>query len=479
MSQLDTEKFLDAMYAFASTKIRPQLDKFATLVTMTNESLGQSYKEGYEMVKSKDATNTDWPDIPEDKWRTWGGMGVEALYAHVTGARTKTFLSQTYGSYIQNTKIVFWGNREYKTNHDKAKLAGRRALEAYFKEVGKGRKFLGLKAQQEREGVGFAPGNLITTKGAGQSEVGLFNSGSHRSHKGVTTVGAAQFVAAWTFISKDSNMSGMLSAESTPQSLKDLFDEISLIFQTEGTSNVGASGEAIMSINHEQSISMTLGPKSGNAPSIEANDWGNLRPLLEKAMGAYIDTIALEKRKGSKSIEDDAVDKAEYNIIKRLTKGKNATTKSNPKPIGIKPQNVKRIVGKKRASPTGSTKKAKTRAKKSNTTQVATATNILSLAALINAKLPETVRKNMKLPGLVNRTGRFANSVKLVDAMYTKQGYPSFGYTYQKDPYQVFEPSSGAAPWGTQARDPKKLIDRSIREIAATLLQGRFFTRRV
>ena len=99
--------------------------------------------------------------------------------------------------------------------------------------------------------------------------------------------------------------------------------------------------------------------------------------------------------------------------------------------------------------------------------------------AMINKRLPQTVRKNMGAPGLENRSGRFAGSVEVQDVNITKQGHPSFGYTYEKDPYQVFEVGTGAAPWATSQRDPRKLIDRSIREVAAELAIGRFYTRRL
>ena len=102
----------------------------------------------------------------------------------------------------------------------------------------------------------------------------------------------------------------------------------------------------------------------------------------------------------------------------------------------------------------------------------------INLAALINNKLPATVAKNMGPPGLENVTGRFAGSVRITDVGITNKGFPSIGYTYQKNPYQVFEMSQGTAPWATPERDPRKVIDASIREIAASLLQGRFFTRR-
>ena len=78
----------------------------------------------------------------------------------------------------------------------------------------------------------------------------------------------------------------------------------------------------------------------------------------------------------------------------------------------------------------------------------------------------------MNSPALENRTGRFADSVKLTDAMVTPKGHPSFGYTYQREPYGVFEK-------GTPERDPRKLIDVSIREIAANMALGRFYTRRM
>jgi hypothetical protein len=58
-------------------------------------------------------------------------------------------------------------------------------------------------------------------------------------------------------------------------------------------------------------------------------------------------------------------------------------------------------------------------------------------------------------------------------------GYPSIGYTYQKNPYQIYETSTGKRPWSSLERDPRTLIDRSIREIAAELQLGRFYTRRV
>ena len=102
----------------------------------------------------------------------------------------------------------------------------------------------------------------------------------------------------------------------------------------------------------------------------------------------------------------------------------------------------------------------------------------IKLIALINAKLPETVAKNMGAPRLENRTGRFASSPRIVDVTTTKGGFPSFGYTYEKSPYSVFESTSGSR-FASTDRDPRDLIQLSIREIATQFSIGRFYTRRV
>ena len=122
---------------------------------------------------------------------------------------------------------------------------------------------------------------------------------------------------------------------------------------------------------------------------------------------------------------------------------------------------------------------ARPKARSTSNKQSDTQRSMFSMMAMINQKLPQTVRKNMRSPGLENRTGRFASSVRLTEVLTTPRGFPSFGYTYQKNPYQVYEPGKGRSPWANSDRDPRGVIDASIREIAAELALGRFFTRRV
>lgn len=103
----------------------------------------------------------------------------------------------------------------------------------------------------------------------------------------------------------------------------------------------------------------------------------------------------------------------------------------------------------------------------------------LEMITYINKELPVELDKLMIAPRLETRTGRFAQSVQVRNITQTKQGFPSIDYTYQRDPYQVFEMGIGRFPWATRDRDPRPLIDRAIRNIAAEMLKARIYTRRI
>lgn len=104
--------------------------------------------------------------------------------------------------------------------------------------------------------------------------------------------------------------------------------------------------------------------------------------------------------------------------------------------------------------------------------------NWLSLLPIINAKLAPRVMSNMRSPALVNRTGTFANSAKVVNIEQTREGFPSFVFDYERNPYDVFDRTKGRSPWNTPERDPRALVDKSLREIVREMAIGRFYTRR-
>ena len=160
-----------------------------------------------------------------------------------------------------------------------------------------------------------------------------------------------------------------------------------------------------------------------------------LKPF-EKATGA---TVKMEdtKIKGEKS-------KASLKVAGTATRGR-------PKKQSLQKQNIRRQ-----------------KTAKAQFSQTA-------MLAVINARLPQAILDNMGPPALSNRTGRFAASVRVIDIIQTPQGFPSIGYTYRKSPYATFEQGGKQ---GNIDLDPRRLIDKTIREIAVEQV-GRLYTRRL
>ena len=248
----------------------------------------------------------------------------------------------------------------------------------------------------------------------------------------------------------------------------------------------------------------------------------DLITTFENTIGMSIDHSQIVSAKGlkkdytpilswQKAIDNNMLAKLEAQAIRSFQEGlKDIATLESSTPlkdaIGMvmldtlapkKARNVKvtgqrKKVVKDKSSTKGDTKlrtKRKVRAIRDNTVEESVApkrkkskgvaSTPLALIGIFNKELPQTLQKNMTEPGLVNRTGIFANSVRVMDVIKTQQGYPSFGFIYQKDPYEIFEMGRGSAPWATPERDPRKLIDNSMREIAAKYALGRFYTRRL
>jgi len=182
-----------------------------------------------------------------------------------------------------------------------------------------------------------------------------------------------------------------------------------------------------------------------------------------KALQKVFGKVATEKIKGSPTILQD-IEKQLVDTLdpsKKRKKGKRTVSKAAVLAKGVHTKSASRTKLRK--------PKARREVKKDRS-------SIVNLIGILNNKIENTVAKNMKAPALVYRSGRFANSVEITDIAVTPQGFPSIGYTYQRRPYDTFEPGGAQ---GSPERDPRKLIDASIREIAMNLAIGRFYTRRV
>lgn len=101
----------------------------------------------------------------------------------------------------------------------------------------------------------------------------------------------------------------------------------------------------------------------------------------------------------------------------------------------------------------------------------------VALKELLNQVLPDMLLGKMQAPALVNRTGRFRNSAEVTNTMIGPRGGVQVDYTYQRNPYEVFEPGGRLY---TPDRNPQKIIGETIREVAQQIMGRKFIkTRRV
>ena len=224
-------------------------------------------------------------------------------------------------------------------------------------------------------------------------------------------------------------------------------------------------------------IKVYVGSQTKNV--VESSSEKKIKTDLQKALTKALKKLKepLFEVKGSDSLKDAKKKKVLEKTLKPFKKVKNVKVKASSTKIKESKAPVRLDVsGKTVLGKVAKTKLRKKQVKHKHSSSPAA--QPLQLIGVINKELPNTVRKNMREPALVNRTGRFAESVRLTDVVQTPKGYPSFGYTYQRDPYQVFEEGS-SGNWSNGNRDPRDLIDKSIREIAAQFAIGRFYTRRV
>lgn len=184
---------------------------------------------------------------------------------------------------------------------------------------------------------------------------------------------------------------------------------------------------------------------------------------------------------GSDSPLDIRIKKILLQVDNAFKKIKGVKTNIKPKDIKIKDKKTKASVKRKTKGTIGTVKQEQFNSlDQIDPLEVESILSIRSLIPIVNEKLHDAIESNMGTPRLNYRTGRFARSAKVVDITETKAGYASFAYTYMRNPYQVFEFPNGAPHLATPNRDPRKLIDLSIRDIARELLMTqRFYTRRV
>ena len=404
--------------------VRGRVDKNDQKVTVTHANMVEAFKEAYETLRAKTTRlQGEKADFSDEDYRRIAHGAMNALTDHLNTQRTvsKHEPGTTYKAGGKGGgRIIFFQPRAVATPFNRLKKGGVDVINALLKEKGKRK--------------------LTAAQGA------AIKTSIERHHK-ETTVGQAQLAIAADVLGRD-ELFGKKFLRT--QAMKDIFEKFGDVTARYDVIR-SKGGSKVLDVKNKKEIKLEVKKGSTNDPRWQA--------------------VGVE---GSDSDVELTKKIALYNTVRALVKAGGVAKKPNVRPSITDANASKTKKGK--GSLSISTRKASVAsggaARRQDNNQ------LLNLVSLINAKLPETVAKNMGPPGLENRTGRFASSARVSDVMPTPQGFPSIGYTYQRDPYQVFELGQGRPPWATQQRDPRKLIDASIREIAAEMIQGRFFTRR-
>jgi len=233
--------------------------------------------------------------------------------------------------------------------------------------------------------------------------------------------------------------------------------------------------------------------KSSLEDAVENQDRGAKSASIGKGLSSFIDRAIKrieseynDAEKGSTRARSDTLNDLAYKAIIMNKTMRNLYAKgvaknlTNYKTAGKKKPVVKvtaaEKIKRKRVRITGfkvSGQITKEGTKKNRGNQELT--NVAATRAFINTRLREQVVKNMGRPALTNRTGRFASSVEVVNAVPQRDGGIQMDYTYEKNPYQTFEAGGNYSPM----YDPRGIIEKSIRELAAQRLETKFTLRRV
>jgi hypothetical protein len=238
------------------------------------------------------------------------------------------------------------------------------------------------------------------------------------------------------------------------QELRDLHNVVSFEFKNT-SKDQQASGYVVLSVQKYT---------RNNVLSISE---GALLVKLQKNISRILKDVP-----GSNTIVEDRVEILQNQLVSVLT-GKT--------PLKIKPHN--KVKGKakpltKVLSPASGTKVKKKSTVVSSTPSLRVIPQVISLIDLqnlINRQLQDVISANMgdgNSRNVLNyRTGRLAGSAKVEYMSESRAGMITAFYSYMKNPYATF--SEGGQQQYPKSRDPKLLISKSIREIAAQQVGNR------
>jgi len=442
MAKSNINRALEGMLKAANADYaRGVIDKAPQLVTVTKLNLINAFKDGYYKGIG---SQREVPNLDEFVFEDAADAALTALITYVERPRTLAYLRKK----VEGRYVKFSQPRAISAPFSRIKNAG---IQIINKTLASKK----VKQIDKEENIFF---KQRIQRLHGQATVGTQQALDF-------SVGSGQLATAFNYLESTKNLAGFVNSIEAKE-LQDKFN-LELFFTTSGRGQ-GTK----LALKEGIEVGITVKSSSENPAGAESSDWAQVYPELEKSIFKWAQKQDFYRLPGSNSIEEDHLEIVTDIVMKTLTKPKNVRgTKTRRPTRKDRAETLLKKGGTKAASPSRKTTRTpkKSKAKESKF-------SLAQLIGVLNQKLPQVVAANMESPRLKYQTGRFASSVRVTDITTTARGFPSIGYTYMKYPYQTFEPGYRQ---GSVERDPRKLIDTSIREVAAQFAIGRFYTRRV
>lgn len=236
-------------------------------------------------------------------------------------------------------------------------------------------------------------------------------------------------------------------------------------------------------LNMQFSFVVTM-PTKFNTATLRINEVNRINTYIK---GTILPTISeqVTKKFAGGLLEDAALGtKASPNVFQYITSVVVNALQGKPTKNIVKSSNANKntsvkvpgVIVKKKSAPIKiATKSGGLKIQPESVRTKRTQISLTSLQNLINESLVQRVKANMgrgERGDILNlRTGRFAESVKVERMSQGRQGMITAYYSYMKNPYATF--SQGGEQSSPSSRDPKLLIAKSIREIAAKQVADR------
>ena len=405
---------------------------------------------------------------------------LEVSMNHVLNTNEADIIDQGYGEFISIKDLLKDIKNFVKARHKKSIVVGQPLPEDFLHNI-----------KEYTPAVVYDGGDIVGTLYPSYSSAydGLFKN--FLKDKLAPYFKESRYSESGTKIKRGVDVghiiSGNIAATPLQRSIENL---ISTLDNVIGTPKVGTSAGDALNIRRKLEESLkTLEDKSSYGRRVEVTLTKELSGLLSSISanvviiqdrlenqyyyGSMVEsaisqglTALLKSVHFSPSLEEEMVD----TIAKALTGN---STKKNKKvskvldPILVK-QNTKVSLTTSDSTRVG--------VQKLQTAGVGTSgMSLISLQTLLNTHLQDVISANMgagNATSILNyRTGRFAASATVERMSISREGMISAFYSYMKYPYATF--SQGGKQAEPPSRDPKLLIAKSIREIAATKVANR------